>query len=759
MGKKDGKPKKPNNKEIWYKSLIDGQSKAEYYRHFIRKLNNITTEYFGEDETRRVLKAIESQRVEVPGIESFLFNHKDISDPSLSLYNTCKSIEEYVARSIVYFKQRAETGETDIHIKEFFIVLTDFLSTEKEYSPLSIQEILKNFIMALVTATNKSPYTFVLMEQKWLKRIGEQLSLNVYRYPTIVVSIFSIIEELIENLKGTGASLPNIKVLYPVYEDVRENQLTYIIFHFRLSEKSGFAKQALSHIECLDEDTPQLRSALEYIRSVSGLSFISIDTVIEELKSIRNTDCLKRYSTKNSLSEVLKNYGLKKSYFKKYGIEPLFVNRETFENSLVSYFCEVRINCSKLKEENIESFIDAAKTVNLVKGYYFKNKRDIDSLTFKITLINVEHATEEFMRFIRNKLERIKSSTNKNFIIEVCYDEDVIHRRVPEDIISHFRIISDIHADYNEKNRYVFNFGNDYVLNCGDTGGNAVVEANWVNNCMKYGAMVVGNHFGYSSSHPEKDGIQNIEQYKNTKHLSNTKGAQVGELFSLLGGNVSLLSNTCIEFKGIVIIGTCLYTDFDLYGREHREECMAVAKKYMNDFRLPVVFGDRYYTQEKSGIWAPWTKKKAESVIRTFEPSDHAFYFQHSFKFIKRKVEENKHKPIVIVTHHAPSPYAIAEKYKGDLLNASFVSNLNKFIIDHPQIRLWCFGHVHNPCDFILGETRLVCCPFGYNNENGYELPNKYGLRVSIEDVKSKRHWRSILYEDVKRGSIKVYTE
>ena len=106
MGKKDGKPKKPNNKEIWYKSLIDGQSKAEYYRHFIRKLNNITTEYFGEDETRRVLKAIESQRVKVPGIESFLFNHKDIRDPSLSLYNTCKSIEEYVARSIVYFKQR-----------------------------------------------------------------------------------------------------------------------------------------------------------------------------------------------------------------------------------------------------------------------------------------------------------------------------------------------------------------------------------------------------------------------------------------------------------------------------------------------------------------------------------------------------------------------------------------------------------------------------------------------------------------------------
>ena len=223
--------------------------------------------------------------------------------------------------------------------------------------------------------------------------------------------------------------------------------------------------------------------------------------------------------------------------------------------------------------------------------------------------------------------------------------------------------------------------------------------------------------------------------------------------------NVILLSNTCTEFKGIIIIGTCLYTDFNLYGKKHQEECMAYAKKYINDFRLPVVMDNQYYTQDENGRWWPHSKKISESCVKPFSVSDHAFYFQYSFEFIKKTVEENKHKPIVIVTHHAPSPYSIDEKYEGSLLNAAFASDLNQFIVEHPQIRLWAHGHVHNPCDYILGETRVVCCPFGYNNENNFKLPYEYGLRIPIEEIKSKKSWRKIFYREIIRGVIPVYDD
>ena len=120
---------------------------------------------------------------------------------------------------------------------------------------------------------------------------------------------------------------------------------------------------------------------------------------------------------------------------------------------------------------------------------------------------------------------------------------------------------------------------------------------------------------------------------------------------------------------------------------------------------------------------------------------------------------ENPNKPIIIVTHHAPSPYSIAEKYQGDLLNAAFASNLNNFIIANPQIRLWCHGHMHDPSDYILGETRMVCCPFGYNNENEARLPYDYGLRIPISDIKSKKSWRKLLSKQIVLGKILVYDE
>ena len=756
--RKRGTPSKPANTGTWYKSLIEGKSKAEYYRHFLKKLNDIITEYFGAKEALRVLKTVETGNIQVPGIESFLFDFEDISEQSLELFNTCKSAEEFVTKSIISFKKRAETGETSIYIKDFFFILADLLSNEKEYPLIRIKEILTNFITSLITVADKSPYIFVIAEPRWAKEIGEQIGLSPKRYTGIATNLISAIQELMEHVKNIRAYLPQIKIIYPVYSDTRDNQMVYLTSLFRCADRTSVVRKALEHIPDLSLDTPVLRSGIEYLKEVTNLPFINVDATILELQSIGETDSLKRYPNKRSLTESYR-LAMPKNYYNKFDISPLFVNKETFEKSLQPYFCEVQINCAKLKRENIESFIDAAKTINLTKGYYAKTKRDINSLTFKITLLNVKEATEDFMKFIRNKLKRIESSTNKNFLIEVFYDSDTINQKIPEDLTTCFRIISDIHADYNREHGYNFNFGNDFVLNCGDTAGDAVSAGNWILNYMRQGVTVIGNHFGYSSSHPELDGIQNMERYSNTKNVANTKEWQVRELYRIINKSILLLSNTCTEYQGVVIIGTCLYTDFDLYGKDHREECMAYAKKYMNDFRLPVTFDNKYYTQDKEGIWWPRRHKDSESRVRPFDVSDHAFYFQYSLGFIKQKVEENKRKPIIIVTHHAPSAHSISEEYKGSLLNASFASNLNQYIVEHPQIRVWAHGHTHKPFDYILGETRVVCCPFGYNNENNFNLPYEYGLRIPIEDIKSKKSWKTLLKKSIANGTIKVYTE
>ena len=120
---------------------------------------------------------------------------------------------------------------------------------------------------------------------------------------------------------------------------------------------------------------------------------------------------------------------------------------------------------------------------------------------------------------------------------------------------------------------------------------------------------------------------------------------------------------------------------------------------------------------------------------------------------------EYHNRPIIVVTHHAPSMYSVAEQYKNDLLSAAFASNLNQFIIEHPQIRLWAHGHCHAPCDYILGETRIICEPFGYYNENNYDLPYNYGKRIKISDITCGESWKSILKKEIESGQIPVYEE
>jgi hypothetical protein len=51
-------------------------------------------------------------------------------------------------------------------------------------------------------------------------------------------------------------------------------------------------------------------------------------------------------------------------------------------------------------------------------------------------------------------------------------------------------------------------------------------------------------------------------------------------------------------------------------------------------------------------------------------------------------------------------------------MNGGFSSDMSEFILDRPQICLWTHGHMHDPFDYVIGSTRVVCNPRGYI---GYE--------------------------------------
>ena len=96
-------------------------------------------------------------------------------------------------------------------------------------------------------------------------------------------------------------------------------------------------------------------------------------------------------------------------------------------------------------------------------------------------------------------------------------------------------------------------------------------------------------------------------------------------------------------------------------------------------------------------------------------PAHTAVRHKQTVGYIKTVLTDRKDCKVVVVGHHAPTFNSVHEKYRNDqLMNGGYASDLSEFIMDHPQIVLWTHGHMHDPFDYMVGSTRVVCNPRGY---------------------------------------------
>ncbi len=70
----------------------------------------------------------------------------------------------------------------------------------------------------------------------------------------------------------------------------------------------------------------------------------------------------------------------------------------------------------------------------------------------------------------------------------------------------------------------------------------------------------------------------------------------------------------------------------------------------------------------------------------------------------------------VVITHHAPSFRSSHPRFAGSKLTGGFCSNMDD-AVEQWAPDLWIHGHVHDPLDYKIGKTRVVCNPWGYPNE------------------------------------------
>jgi DNA repair exonuclease SbcCD nuclease subunit len=96
-------------------------------------------------------------------------------------------------------------------------------------------------------------------------------------------------------------------------------------------------------------------------------------------------------------------------------------------------------------------------------------------------------------------------------------------------------------------------------------------------------------------------------------------------------------------------------------------------------------------------------------------PAHSMYRHRQTLAYLKAVLPDMKDSKVVFVGHHGPSPLSTHPRYVNEtLMNGGYRSDLSELILDNPQIVLWTHGHMHDPFDYMIGTTRVVCNPRGY---------------------------------------------
>lgn len=245
-----------------------------------------------------------------------------------------------------------------------------------------------------------------------------------------------------------------------------------------------------------------------------------------------------------------------------------------------------------------------------------------------------------------------------------------------------FRVLSDLHIDYNKK--YPISIEKDkdvFTVICGDTSGYPDKTIVWIKENCPNGVGVSGNHLPYN------DYDKPIQQLRNELAIAFPAESSFTYLDCETG-------TFCKDVDGILFIGTCMYTDMSIKHKiwnpdgdiELNKRCSAF---HMNDYKWGI----------KDNSTDPYTM---------VSPTDYCNWFKNAYEKIENVLNENEKldtpKAVVLITHHPIitdflknngylDQYVYSIRYFND---ASYASDMKSWIKRHTSIKCYCCGHIHN---------------------------------------------------------------
>lgn len=179
-------------------------------------------------------------------------------------------------------------------------------------------------------------------------------------------------------------------------------------------------------------------------------------------------------------------------------------------------------------------------------------------------------------------------------------------------------------------------------------------------------------------------------------------GGVFGESVSLMRQGLTgftILDNEAVDINGVRVFGSTLWTDFN---RQSPAAMDGVRKG----------LGEYFFVKVRE------SRPDGATIERKFRPEDAAEAFSIAWRKLNETVEASGGRPLVVITHHAPSLQGLNPQHRGNGLDLAYASDLDAHIERLRAVRYWVHGHTHTQRSYCIGATKMLVNCRGFDGKD-----------------------------------------
>jgi Icc-related predicted phosphoesterase len=162
--------------------------------------------------------------------------------------------------------------------------------------------------------------------------------------------------------------------------------------------------------------------------------------------------------------------------------------------------------------------------------------------------------------------------------------------------------------------------------------------------------------------------------------------------------DVTVLDDEAVEIGGVRFFGSTLWTA--LSGQTEAE--VTAIRKGM---------GEYFFVKTRNA--------GADQLLAKLRPADTHKAHEIAWARLREVVTSEPQRPMVVITHHAPSRLGLNPRFAGSPLDPAYASSLDKKTAAFENVPVWVHGHTHIAKTYRVGRTVVRSNALGFTAKGG----------------------------------------